>query len=150
MPLIRDAGIMPTGVSSPWGFGREAEEEYRAAIATAMKEELGLDRGWYFSVRSGPNPDISEPIKGFRLAAVKHNVGDMVWQGINSPRDDVEFINKIADDYITEDGKSGKAAERILSGEPAIMLIHWQSLYSNGTRSGLRAFEKIAERINRC
>jgi len=146
--LIRDAGINPTGVSSPWGMGRTVEDEYRPAIATALKTELGLSYGWYYAVNGGPNPEITEPIPGFKLAGVKCTVGDKVWQSMHTPDGSEVTINKIADEYITADGQEGYVPNCIKAGKPVVMLIHWQSMYGNGTRAGLRAFDIIAQRIN--
>jgi len=148
--MIRRAGIEVTGISSPWGFGWKADEEYRAAIALAMKQECGVNSAWYYGKGDGVNnPTFTEPIPGFRLAAVRTSVGDITWQTINSPRSDEEFILSVADAYISEDGQNGAVPELIRAKKPAVMLMHWQSLYSNGTRAGLCALDIIAGRINK-
>ena len=50
---------------------------------------------------------------------------------------------------ITEDGKGGALIKALEEGSQLIFLTHWQSLYSNGTRSGLRALELAAARIEK-
>jgi len=146
---MADAGFAPTGSGSPWGFGSKTGDEYRYAIAASLKAVSGIDHGWYACAKWDNPPALFEPIDGFKLVGVKATIPDKVWDALLSPRTDPEFISEIADVYITDDGKEGLAVDLIKEEKPVVMLVHWQSMFSNGTRSGLRAFELICQRLNR-
>ena len=49
----------------------------------------------------------------------------------------------------TADGKEGEFVRMLSGGGYPIMLSHWQSLMSNGLRTGLRVLDEIASRINK-
>ena len=48
MEYLKAAGFDATGVTSPWTFGSDVEEEYIAAIVAAQREVYGRDLSWYF------------------------------------------------------------------------------------------------------
>jgi len=56
-------------------------------------------------------------------------------------------VRSIADKVLTEDGQRGRAAELFHAGVPVVMLTHWQSLFSNGRKTGLRALDEVGHRI---
>ncbi len=39
----------------------------------------------------------------------------------------------------------GKMVELIERRQPAVMLCHWPGMYSNGTREGFDAFQRVVE-----
>ena len=47
-------------------------------------------------------------------------------------------IQRDADEYITADGSQGKFVDRIKAGKCLIFYTHAQTLYGNGTKSGLQ------------
>ena len=53
-----------------------------------------------------------------------------------------------ADEYLSEDGSSGRLAELFQTGTPIVWCTHWQSLYANGRTTGLQALDEICRRIN--
>lgn len=48
LEILKNAGLNPTGVTSPCNFGIYVEEEYVKAILEASKKVLGLKVVWYF------------------------------------------------------------------------------------------------------
>ena len=66
---------------------------------------------------------------------------------MDSPDTSAEYISSIADQLITADGREGAIVRSAQQDEHIILLTHWQSMFSNGTRTGLRALELVAERI---
>ena len=50
--------------------------------------------------------------------------------------------------YISHDGTTGRMAELIQRGEPAVMFGHWAGLYSNGSKHGLTACKKVITTMN--
>jgi hypothetical protein len=74
---------------------------------------------------------------------------DCTWQTINCPDSSEEYVSRVADEIITADGKEGEFVRTLESGGYPIILSHWQSLMSNGLRTGLRVLNEIAGRINK-
>jgi hypothetical protein len=50
--------------------------------------------------------------------------------------------------FITEDLSSGRMAEVIDSGEPAIMVCHWPGIYYNGDKVGFNILKQIKTRLD--
>jgi len=153
LEILKAADLEITGVSSPWRFGAQVQREYELALSDAMEAVLGKTDVWYalhggdklpgYRVRtvSGEN--------GKRLVHFRCTVGDLLWKTIDSPDTSAEYISSIADQLITEDGREGAVVRSAQQDEHIILLTHWQSMFSNGTRTGLRALELAAERIEK-
>ena len=58
-----------------------------------------------------------------------------------------EYISRVADEVITSDGTGGEMIRVIETGGWPILITHWQSLFSNGLGTGLRALSEVARRI---
>ena len=146
--ILRDADIPATGVTSPWMFCETIEDDYRKAIAQSMREVYGSDKAWYFIHTREEWPEKTEPIPGFKLYSVSATIDDSFWATLRTDRTDREFIESIADTYITADGKQGSFIDCINKNIPIVFLAHWQCLFSNGLGTGLSALELIASRVN--
>ena len=151
LEILKAADLEITGVSSPWRFGAQVQREYELALSDAMEAVLGKKDVWYalhggdktpgYRVRTVPGEN------GKRLVHFRYTVGDLLWKTIDSPDTSAEYISSIADQLITADGREGAVVRSAQQDEHIILLTHWQSIFSNGTRSGLRALELVAERI---
>ena len=179
LKILKDAGIDATGVTSPWNFGEEVEQEYIAAIVEAQKQIYGRRISWYFlhcifgkpgvkpwvaykegnvgeacaegadgEGADGEGADV-EGADGAALVSIPATVNDYFWQTIDTTRADDEYIRSIADNYITEDGADGDILNVLNSGGWPILVTHWQSLFSNGLETGLKALELVACRVDR-
>jgi hypothetical protein len=73
---------------------------------------------------------------------------DHFWETIDSPRTDKEYIQSIAEKYITADGKGGSIINVLEAGGWPVFVTHWQSLYSNGLETGLKALDEVGKRIS--
>lgn len=152
MEYLKAAGFDATGVTSPWTFGSDVEDEYIAAIVAAQREVYGRHLSWYFLHTLHDKP-ASKPWIAFQegnttLVSIPSTVDDFWWQTIDSPRSDREFVQHIADAIITRDGRDGKIREVLDAGGFPVLLTHWQSLFSNGLETGLAALDVVGERIN--
>jgi hypothetical protein len=149
--LLRRVDVFCTGVTSPWSFGIQVEPEYQAAIAVAQREVNQLDVSWYFlhtrhdHVRTRPWVALSEGPT--RLVAIASTVPDVWWQTIDSPRTDRAWIETVADHVLTADGEGGALRRVLEAGGWPVLLTHWQSLFSNGLQSGLRALDEVGRRV---
>ncbi len=152
LELLKAAGIRPTGVSSPWGFGARVEKDYSAAIADAFKAVFDLDKSWYFCrFKTGvPNtrPTVSHRENGLQTVAIACTCNDVFWQSIDSERTDPDYLNAIADQLISADGLRGQIIDCLENGSYPVILTHWQSMFSNGRRTGLAALREVGRRVD--
>lgn len=152
LSILSDVGINSIGVTSPWNFGVEVEEEYTHAISRAVKEVSGSDVAWYFlrGLRDVPDakPWIALEEDGRTLVSIPATTRDVFWQTIDSTDTSQEFINKIADELISLDGKSGQIIRVLETNGYPILVTHWQSLASNGLFTGLRVLDEVGRRVN--
>lgn len=153
LDLLRQAGIIATGVTSPWFFGIKVETDYAAAISDAFFSVLGKKDCWYFLHIKTDEPNI-HPAVSFsegdrRVVSIPATTGDVFGDSLGSGRTDDEWINHMADYYITADGLSGVIPDALERGSQPVILTHWQSLFSNGRRTGLMALRILAKRVNK-
>ena len=149
---LKDAGVDATGVTSPWVFGIDVEGEYAASIVEAQKAVYGRRRSWYFlhmlhAKRPSARPWVAWSSGGDELVSIPSTVEDAWWKTIDSPRQDDDFVGEIADQLLTEDGRGGRIRAVIDAGGWPVLLTHWQSLFSNGLRTGLRVLDTVGRRV---
>jgi len=152
---LKQAGFDATGVTSPWHFGEEVEGDYARAILEAQEEAYGRQETWYFLRSSGAADAKAEVMiletdeAGRRRSCVSviATCPDRIWPTMDTPRTDAEYIGEVADLYLTADGKGGRIAELVAGGGDIVLCTHWQSLYSNGTLTGLGVLAEIARRV---
>ena len=89
LELLREVGIDAFGVTSPWDFGIEVEDDYAAAISQAVYDVTGRTEAWYFlrGMRDVPNakPWIQLREDGRTLVSIPATTRDHCWQTINCP-----------------------------------------------------------------
>lgn len=152
LSLLKEAGFDASGVTSPWDFGIEVENEYVYSISKAFEDIYGKKDAWYF-LRSLRGRDDAKPWlayegEGRRVVCIADTLNDHFWQTINTTRCDEEFVNRIADEIITKDGTAGEMIEVMNRGGYPVLITHWQSLISNGLGTGIRALDEVGKRIN--
>ena len=152
LTILKDAGFSPIGVTSPWDFGIEVEDEYEQSISRAVLDTCGSNEAWFFlrQLRNVPKarPWVALSEEGRTLVSIPGTLKDCTWQTINCPDTSDEYVSRAADQILTADGKSGEFVRVLESGGYPIMLMHWQGLMSNGLGTGLRVLDEIARRIN--
>lgn len=153
LELLKEAGIDAFGVTSPWDFGIEVEDEYAVAISKAVYDVTGRTKSWYFlrSLENVPNakPWIQLIEDGRTVVSIPATTSDYFWQTINHTDTSDEYINRIADNLLTEDGCDGKIIRVLNTGGWPILLAHWQSLVSNGLGTGMRVLDEVGRRIKK-
>lgn len=152
--LLKKAGINASGITSPWNFGVKVEEEYTEAMIVAQKEVYNHKLSWYFLHTFDKQPEkkpwIALKKENCTLVSIASNMPDHFWETIDSPKTDEEYILGIADKYITADGKDGSIINVLNAGGWPVFVTHWQSLYSNGLETGLKALDEVGKRVNTC
>ncbi len=153
LAVLKDVSLPVSGVSSPWGFGSEVEDEYIPAISHAMYVINRSNKAWVFykMFTDGVNshPWLAYDKDGFKVVSIPASIGDGFWETKDTAESSDEYISQVADRYISEDGTSGAIVDILEKGGYPIMLTHWQSLHSNGLNTGLRALELVVDRVNR-
>ena len=153
LSLLKQAGFDAFGVTSPWKFGIQVEEEYEASISRAVFDVTGKTDAWFFlrGIRGLPNakPWVAREEEGRTLVAIPATTYDKMWQTISSTDTSDEYVSRVADELITEDGKGGEIVRVLETGGYPIPVTHWQSLMSNGLATGIRVLDEVAGRVNR-
>jgi hypothetical protein len=148
--ILKSVGLPATGVTSPWDFGANVEPEYQRAIVSAQQQVNGRRQTWYFLHQSG---ELSLQSKVIRregdgwLVSIVSQCPDVFWQTMETRETSETYVRSIADQLLTEDGQRGRAAQLFCAGTPVVMLAHWQSLFSNGRKTGLRVLDEVGRRV---
>jgi hypothetical protein len=153
MQILKESGLPNYGMTQPCTYFGD-ESMYARAILGAEKRVNGrcvthnllhMD-----SVARAVPPRIThcDPASGEAVVSVWVATGDYIWgtQEHGSERASLA-PEQIADLYLTEDGTGGRLADLTRGGAPIVLITHWQSLFSNGTRLGLRTYREVARRI---
>ena len=151
LQLCRDAGLDCTGVTSPWDFGVKVEDEYAFSIGAAMEAVYGRTESWYFCRGKYEQPDarpwISLRDRKRTVVAIPGTIHDRFWQSMDTTDVSDAYVSWIADKYISADGKSGEILNVLNTNGYPILTTHWQSLFSNGAETGLKALAEVARRV---
>ncbi len=147
LEIVNAAGLPSTGVTSPWDFGDGVETEYAEAILSAQRAVNGRTFTWYFLQMDGVSRHVPPKLTVFRPEAGEavvsiitcdtYDFGRGVWRGAE-PDPDV---------LITADGQGGRLAEVLAAGGPAAFHTHWQTMFSQGRRTGRAALATVARRV---
>ena len=152
LTILKEAGFNPIGVTSPWDFGITVKDEYHHSISKVVYDVTGSKNAWFFlrGLRNLPNakPWVALEEDGRTLVSIPATTWDRIWQTIDTPRTDDEFIKSAADMLITEDGKSGEIIGVLETGGYPILITHWQSPISNGLGTGIKLLDEITRRVN--
>jgi hypothetical protein len=134
-------------------FGIKVEPEYIAAIVAAQRAVYDRRFSWYFLHMIYDQHDLRPWIAladdEHTLVSIPGTVTDFWWQTIDSPRTDAEYVHGIADKILTADGRGGKVREVLDAGGWPVLVTHWQSLFSNGTETGLAVLDEVGRRVSR-
>lgn len=149
--FLNEVGLEATGVTSPWDFGRQVENDYRLAIRRAMKQVNGRGWTWYFLHTDAQATEFRSSAvwrEGDEwLVSIVSQCGDHIWETMESQDSSARYVQSVADRYLTEDGRAGRLAELFRAGTPIVFHTHWQSLYSNGRGTGLRVLDEVGRRV---
>lgn len=153
LEILQRVGLPATGVTSPWDFGAQVEEEYRAAIRRALARVGGHERSWYFlhsdDTGVGLRSEVVWRDGESWVVSLWAQVPDYCWATMETRATGPAYVASVADAYLTEDGQRGRLAHLHAAGTPMVLCTHWQSLYTNGRRSGLFVLDEVCRRVSR-
>ena len=150
--ILVKVGIRPTGITQPCSF-RGPEDLYARAVLKAMKKACGISRTFYFLNADGVTNPINSPVMIADAAR-----GEYVVSATSAVRADEPFweslygggdVPKMADYFISEDGKSGRFIDLLSTGSPLIFHAHGQTLFSNGAQRGFQSLQLVVQRVEK-
>lgn len=155
LQILKSAGLKPSGVTSPCNFGMYVEDQYARAVLEAGTSVLGKKVLWYFLNVDKASEIVDHKIMyldregGAAVVSLIGSMNDPLWtsQLTDLPYD--AWAKEILDRVLSADGGSGRIADLVRSGSYVTIVTHWQSLYSNGSRYGLKGLGELASRINK-
>jgi len=153
LALLKAAGVDASGVTSPWVFGKQVEDEYRAAIMDSQYEVWGRTLSWYFldiTDDSSARPVLIGGEDGRKLVSIPANMDDVLWATIwDFGKPDRGIVEGLADRFLTRDGRGGRIREILDGGGWPALVTHWQCLFSNGHETGLSVLDEVGKRVTR-
>lgn len=143
--ILKNCGLPCEGVTTPGGFGNMVKHELSLAVQQAVRDVFSVEIPHFFKYVVGKNESTEptvEHVSGLGTSDLNLTVnipagtGDWFggWEGDVTPRPDL---------YATEDASAGRLVELIERGEPGFFLCHWPGMYSNGTKAGFHAFQRV-------
>jgi hypothetical protein len=155
--ILKNVGIESTGITSPWVSGIDVEKKYAKAIGDAQWNLFRRKLTWYFlhaasdSEKAIPcSIEYKDPERGQVVVSVPSNAGDIFWtMELPTKQERVKMINDGIDRLVSPDGRTGRIKQLMDSGNPVVVVTHWQSLFTQGTGLGLEGFSALAERIQK-
>jgi hypothetical protein len=155
--ILKNVGIEATGITSPWVSGIDVEKKYAKAIGDAQWNLFRRKLTWYFLHAASDNEkalpcsiEYKDPERGQIVVSVPSNAGDIFWSmDLPTKPERVKMINDGIDRLVSPDGRTGRIKQLMDSGNPVVIVTHWQSLYTQGTALGLEGFTALAERIQK-
>lgn len=152
LQLLKDVGLEANGVTSPWDFGCHVEADYQRAIHNSLKKISARTENWYFLHMNYTSNKFESQVV-FQsdhefLVSIVAQCEDYLWNTMEESHfKNKQYISSVADQFIKEDGEKGRLVELYRLGIPMVIVTHWQSLYSNGRRTGLEVLAEVGRRI---
>jgi hypothetical protein len=152
--MLSDIGLKPNGITSPYMFGEEVEPAYATAVGRSVRQVMGLQRAWYFLHGSGTWADVRPRIMHRTTPADVVSIvcctEDEFWsaQEHRDPSAARAALMPRMDRLLSPDGQSGRLVDVLRSGQPIVLLTHWQSLFGEGHGVGLDMLELLGRRIH--
>jgi hypothetical protein len=154
--ILKNVGLESTGITSPWVSGIDVEKKYAESLADAQWNVYKRKLTWYFLYAAADNEKpyqcsitYKNEERGQMVVSVPANAGDIFWSMDTDMKDRQKMIDDGIDRLVSPDGKKGRIHDLIDSGNPVVIVTHWQSLYTQGTELGLNGLAKLSERIQK-
>ena len=147
--MLVNVDLIPTGVTSPGGFGGRSLELYARATGDALRRVTGNPTPFFFKRITSDGTEVETPVwhaddaTGNAVGEIIASTGDRTgsWTG---------YGEADADYYLTEDLGSGRAAELLAARQPVVFCSHWQGFYGmhDEDRRGFKVLRTLLQRLN--
>ncbi len=148
--IVKNCDLPCEGVTTPGGFGNLVKSELSVAVQQALRDVYQTEIPHYFKyVRNGDEntepvlEHVTERVNGAPDLTVNVPAGTGDWfggwdgdRGPEGPR------------YCNADASGGRMVDLIERGQPAVMLCHWPGMYTQGTKQGFAAFQRVVTALN--
>jgi hypothetical protein len=148
--MLREAGFTSAGITQPVGFTGSRDDYARATLA-AVQAAGGPPVTFYFIDEYVTDPPYKEPEvvlldrqRGTAVVDIGNNCPEFCWF---TQRPESRQALAAAERFVSADGKSGRLVEMIAEDAWLITVVHWQSIFSDGSRAGLQAIDEMARRL---
>ena len=152
LKVLQRVGLRPAGITQPCSFKGD-EDLYARAVLRAMKSACGVTRTFYFLHCEAEAKAVQSPVKiADRLR------GEYVVSVVSAIRADEPFweslygggdVEKMAEYFISADGKSGRFIDLLSTNSPIIFHSHGQTLFSNGAEKGFQSLQLVVQRVEK-
>ncbi len=151
LEILKEAGLPCEGLTTPGGYGEHNQNNLALSTLEAIRYVYGAEIPHYFrdvitEKAKSVTPKVLFPtdLDGSDPKCVVSIIGctdDWFggWDGLSAGN---------ADNFITEDLKSGRIIEVFESGEPAILVCHWPGIYFNGEKTGFNILKQVKKRLD--
>jgi hypothetical protein len=147
MQMLKNVGLEAGGLTMCWSYRKDKNHVLGEATLHAAEKVFGLDYVMIFN-DTGERPGlIYQREDGARAVSLRPNVGDCYDHTLGKKTE--EDIRRDADKYIAADGQSGQFVDAIKNRDCLIFYTHIQTLYGNGSKSGLKVFQIAIERLHK-
>jgi len=149
--ILKNAGLPCEGITTPGGFGSQVLAELARATLESCRAVYAAEIPHYFrhAFEAGgesvaPRVEYASDLEGPDPRCVVSIIGctgDWFgnWDGLQAGS---------ADRFIAQDAKSGRLADVLRRGEPAVLVCHWPGIYFNGEETGFRIFQEVVRRLH--
>ena len=154
MQILGEAHLPNHGLTQPCTY-RGDESMYARALLAAEKRvnHRAVTHNFLHVDTVAPfvPPRITylDSLAGEAVVSVWTGTDDYFWnvQTAGHP-DQNETPETLADRFLTPDGVGGRLAALRAGGGPLVLVAHWQTLFANGSRLGLRAMQEVVARVD--
>lgn len=147
MQMLKNVGLETGGLTMCWSFPKSKNPILGEAALRAAEKVHGQKYIMIFN-DTGQRPGvIYRRDDGAMAVSLRPNVGDCYDHTLGKKTD--KDIQQDADKYIAADGRSGQFVDAIQRHKCLIFYTHAQTLYGNGTKSGLKVFQIAIARLHK-
>ncbi len=150
LKILKNCGLPCEGVTTPGGFGNMVKPELSLAVQQAVRDVFQSEIPHFFKYVVGKEQSTEptvEHVSGLGTSNLNLTVnipagtGDWFggWEGDVTPQPDL---------YATADASAGQLVNLIERDQPGFFLCHWPGMYSNGTKAGFHAFQRVVDSIH--
>jgi hypothetical protein len=144
MQLLKNAGIICEGVTSPGAFGKKKEMAYARAVLDAAMQVNNNPRPFYFLWL------IDDELPGVPLWHVDREAGTAIASVIGCAGDwfgQTGYDQADADLFITADLAHGRVPAVLEAERPCILVGHWPCFYVND-QVGFKVLKEVKRRLD--
>ncbi len=152
LQVLKNVGIIAPGITQCNDFKGDFGVYSRAVLA-AEKKVNNISHTFYFNdcepnkTKTGSKVKIDDKDKDESVVSIVSEIkaDEPFWYALYGEGDPM----KLADYFISADGKSGRFIDLLNAGSPIVFHAHGQTLYSNGAEIGFKSLQEVIRRTKK-